>query len=176
MQGSALMQDDDTRNCAEAWLIDINVLLRAGRTDDLKRAVAAMQAWAAPLSERDDWIKLYVMRATAAQAWSEGKREQAFEQLKPAMALADKLGVPDLIVSVGQSYALALLSVGNVDQAVAISGRLSTWSQLDWRAAWVEACVYRALGQAPSWATYRSKAQALAGDRMQLTEPAVLGF
>jgi DNA-binding winged helix-turn-helix (wHTH) protein len=176
MQGSALMQDDDTRNCAEAWLIDINVLLRAGRTDDLKRAVAAMQAWAAPLSERDDWIKLYVMRATAAQAWSEGKREQAFEQLKPAMALADKLGVPDLIVSVGQSYALALLSVGNVDQAVAISGRLSTWSQLDWRAAWVEACVYRALGQAPSWETYRSKAQALAGDRMQLTEPAVLGF
>lgn len=176
MDGSALKEDDNKRNIAQAWLTNINILLRAGRADDLKRTVAAMQAWAAPLAAHDEWIEVYVMRATAAEAWSEGKHEQAFEQLKLAMALADKLGVPDLIVSVGQPYAQALLSTGNVDQAVAVSGRLSSWSELDWRVAWTEACVYRALGQMSAWEKYRGKAQALAGDRPELTEPAVLGF
>jgi DNA-binding winged helix-turn-helix (wHTH) protein/tetratricopeptide (TPR) repeat protein len=176
MDGAALTQDDDKREYADAWLTEVNILLRAGKAEDLKRTVAAMQAWAAPLMEQDDWIGLYVMRAKAAEAWSTGQHEQALAQLKRAMALADKLGVPDLIVGVGQPYALALLATGHVDQAVAVSGRLSTWSELDWRAAWTEACVYRALGQMPSWESYRSKAQALAGDRLQLTEPAVLGF
>ncbi len=176
MDGTALKQDDDKRNVAQAWLVQINILLRAGRADDVQRAVAAMKAWAAPLMEQDEWLALYVMRATAAGAWSEGNRQQAFEQLKLAMAVADKLGVPDLIVSVGQSYALALVSAGNIDQAVAISGRLSSWSELDWRAAWAEACVYRALGQMPAWEKYRSKAQALAGDRPQLTQPGLPSF
>jgi tetratricopeptide (TPR) repeat protein len=176
MDGAALKQDDDKRNAAQAWLTQINILLRAGRADDVTRTVAAMKAWAAPLTEQDDWIALYVMRASAAEAWSEGKHPQALEQLKLAMALADKLGVPDLIVGVGQSYALALVSEGNVDQAVAISGRLSSWSELDWRAAWAEACVYRALGQMQAWETYRSKAQALAGDRPELAHSALLEF
>lgn len=176
MAGTALTQGEDKRNVAQAWLIHINILLRAGRTDDAIRTVAAMKAWAAPFIGQDEWIALYVMRATAAEAWSEGRHEQAFEQLKQALSLADKLGVPDLIVGVGQSYALALVSEGHVDQAVAISGRLSSWSDLDWRAAWTEACVYRALGQTSAWEVYRSKAQALAGDRPALTQPALLVF
>lgn len=176
MQGSALAQGDDKRNAAEAWLVEVNILLSAGKTDDLKRTVAAMRAWASPLLEQDEWIRLYLMRATAAEAWSEGQHEQASEQLKLAMALADKIGVPELVVSVGQPYALALLSMGNVDQAVAVSGRLSSWSEQDWRAAWTEACVYQALHQMSTWETYRKKAQSLAGDRAQLTEPAVPGF
>ena len=176
MAGSALTQDDDKRNVAQAWLIHINILLRAGRMDEARRTIAAMKTWAAPFIGQDEWIALDVMRATAAEAWSEGRHERAFEQLKQALNLADKLGVPDLIVSVGQSYALALVSEGRVDQAVAISGRLSSWSELDWRAAWAEACVYRALGQTSAWETYRSKAQALAGDRPVLTQPAAIGF
>jgi len=176
MQGSALVQDDDKRNAAEAWLGNVNILLRAGKTDELKRTVAAMHTWAAPLMAQDEWIRLDLMRATAAEAWSEGRREQALEQLKLAMALADKIGVPDLIVSVGQPYALALLSMGDVDQAVAVSGRLSSWSDQDWRAAWTEACVYRALNQMSAWETYRNKVQALAGDRPAPTEAAVLAF
>jgi DNA-binding winged helix-turn-helix (wHTH) protein len=176
MDGTALKQDDDKRNVAQAWLVQINILMRAGRTDEVKRAAAAMKAWAAPLTEQDDWIALYVMRAAAAEAWSAGNHPQALEQLKLAMAMADKLGVPDQIVSVGQAYALALVSEGNLDQAVAISGRLSSWSEQDWRAAWTEACVYRALGQMPVWENYRSKAQVLAGDRSALAQSAVLGF
>ncbi|GLQ91600.1 winged helix-turn-helix domain-containing protein [Dyella acidisoli] len=176
MEGSALTQDEDKRHYAEAWLIHINILLRAGKLDELKHSVAAMQTWATPLKEQDDWIKLYLVRATAAEAWSQDQHQQALDQLKLAMAQADRLGVPELIVSVGQSYAQALLNSGNVDPAVAVSGRLSNWSQLDWRAAWTEACVYKALGQMPAWEKSRSKAQELAGDRQPLTESAVLGF
>ena len=176
MQGSALAQDADRRNYAEASLININVLLRAGRNADLQRSASALQAWMAAAPVPDDWLELYLMRAKAAAAWGGGRQAQALEQLKLAMALADKLGVPELIVGVGQSYALALLHEGKLDQALAVSGRLSGWSQTDWRAAWTEASVYRALGQISAWEAYRSKAQVLAGDRMQLTEPAVLAF
>lgn len=174
--GSALEQDDDKRDYAQAWLINVNVLQRAGKLDELKHAVMAMQAWAARQKDQDDWIAIYVMRAQAAEAWSEGKHEQALQYLKAAMTTADKLGVPELIVGVGHSYALALLDTGNVDQAVAVSGRISTWSELDWRAAWAQACVYRALGQMAPWEKYRSKAQMLAGDRLQLTQPSVFAF
>ncbi len=174
--GSALAQDDDRRDYADASLARINILLRAGKRDELKQAVATLQAWAAQRTEQDDWIDIAVMRANAAQAWGEGQRDHALEQLKLAMTKADKLGVPELVVGVGQAYALALLSTGNVDQAVAIGGRLSAWSSVDWRAAWVEACTYRALGQTASWEKSRGKAQALAGDRMQLAEPSVFPF
>ncbi|GLQ93255.1 winged helix-turn-helix domain-containing protein [Dyella acidisoli] len=174
--GSALDQDDDQRDYAEAMLTKVNVLQRAGKLDELKHTVATLQAWVGHRKELDDWTDIFVLRANAAQAWSEGRREQALEQLRLAMIKADKLGVPDLIVGVGQAYALALLSAGNVDQAVAISGRLSTWSNVDWRAAWVEACTYRALGQMDAWEKQRNKAQTLAGDRMQLTEPTLFSF
>jgi hypothetical protein len=176
MQGSALAQDADRRNYAEASLINIDVLLRAGRNADLQRSVSALQAWMGTLPAADDWLELYLMRAKAAAAWSGGRQAQALAQLKLAMALADKLGVPELIVSVGQPYALALLHEGKLDQALAVSGRLSGWSQTDWRAAWIEACLYRALGQTSAWDAYRSKAQVLAGDRVQLTEPGALAF
>ena len=174
--GSALDQDDDQRDYAEAMLTKVNVLQRAGKLDELKHTVTTLQAWMGHRKEQDDWTDIFVMRANAAEAWSEGRREQALEQLRLAMVKADKLGVPDLIVGVGQAYALALLSAGNVDQAVAISGRLSTWSNVDWRAAWVEACTYRALGQMDAWEKQRNKAQTLAGDRMQLTEPTLFSF
>jgi len=174
--GSALEEDDDHRDYADASLTRINILLRAGKLDELKQAVAALQTWAAHRTEQDDWIDIVVLRANAAAAWGEGRRGQALEQLRLAMIKADKLGVPDLIVGVGHAYALALLSAGNVDQAVAISGRLSAWSNADWRAAWVEACTYRALGQAASWEKARAGAQTLAGDRAQLTEPAAFLF
>jgi hypothetical protein len=49
------------------------------------------------------------------------------------------------------------------------------WSTVDWRAAWVEARVYLALGQTDSWNKSRAKAQELAGDRpLPTTTPAHL--
>ena len=159
------LEEDDQRDYAEVWLTRITALQRTGKTDQARQQIAAMLAWEAGLSVKNDWTHVYVLRAQAAQAWIDGHRDQAIEPLKRAMNLADKLGVPEVIVGAGQAYALALLESGHVDQAVAISGRLSAWSATDWRAAWVEARVYQALGQTDSWEKSRATAQQLAGDR-----------
>ena len=159
------LENDDQRDYAETWLIRISALQRAGKTDEARREIAAMLAWESHLSVKNDWTHIYAVRAMAAQAWIDGNHDKAIEQFKLAMDLADKLGVPEVIVSAGKAYALALLDAGHLDQAVAVSGRLSAWSNVDWRAAWVEARVYQALGQTDSWEKSRSKAQQLAGER-----------
>jgi tetratricopeptide (TPR) repeat protein len=165
MAGTGLQQDDDPLDYADAWLIKVAVLQRTGDIGELKHTVDAMQTWAAHLPMRNDGVDIRIMQAQAAQAWSEGKHDEALERLKSAMAAANTLGVPELIVGVAKPYALALLASGHLDQAIAVSGQLSTWANQDWRAAWVEACVYRALGQTAAWEKARSKAQQLAGDR-----------
>lgn len=166
MAGTALAQDDDPRDYAEAWLVKIAALQRAGKTDALKRTVADMQAWATQLSKQDDLISIWLMRAKAAKAWNEGQHEQALEQLKLAMAAADKMGVPEVIVDVGQAYALTLLAAGHTDPAVAVSGRLAEWASVDWRAAQVEANVLQALGQGAAAAQAHNTMLRLAGDRV----------
>jgi tetratricopeptide (TPR) repeat protein len=170
------LQEDDQRDYAEAWLLRISALQRVGRSDQAKHEIAAMLAWETRLPVKNDWTHVYVLRAQAAQAWIDGAHDQALAQFKQAMELADKLGVPEVIVSAGKSYALALLAAGQVDQAVAISGRLSSWSRTDWRAAWVEARVYQALGQDDSWQKSHDVAQRLAGDRPMPTASAAFEF
>lgn len=171
-----VLQQDDQRDYAEAWLIRISALQRAGNNDQARHEIAAMLAWHAQLPVQNDWTDVYVLRAQAAQSWMEGDHDKALAQLKQAMALADKLGVPEVIVSAGKAYALALLAAGRVDQAVAVSGRLSPWSQSDWRAAWVEARVYQVLGQGDSWQKLHDTAQQLAGDRPVPAVSAALEF
>jgi len=166
MAGQKFEKDNDRRDYAYAWLTDVMVAQRAGKSDELKRVVAAMQAWVAGAPDHDEWIAILLLRAQAAAAWSEGRHEQALDQLKLAMNKADAFGVPELVVDVGQAYAQALLAAGKLQEAASVSGKLSPWSQSDWRAAWTQACVYRALGQATYAETYRSKAHELAGDRV----------
>jgi tetratricopeptide (TPR) repeat protein len=161
-----LDQDTDSASYTEANLVNIHVWVRGGKFPELKRAVAAMQAWVERAPRRTAWMDIMLMRAKAAEAWSEGHRASALEQLKLAMDQAELLGVPGLIVSVGQGYAIACLETGDTDQAMAIVGRLSTWNRLDWRVAWLEARVYRALGQASAADAALRKAQQLAGDRV----------
>jgi len=175
MDGNALAQDDDPSDYAEAWYVNVITLQRAGKMDEAKRAMMAMQAWAARLPKQDDLVAIWLLRAKAAQSWGEGQRDQALQQLKLAMTAANAGGVPETIVDVGRSYALALLAAGHLDQAVAVSGRLADWASVDWRAALVESSVLQALKQADSADRARSKALQLAGDR-KLPEAAMAMF
>lgn len=155
--------DEDSRDIAQTRLDRIATLLRLGQAKDVEREVGAMEAWAADVP-KDDFVSVRLMHARAIGTWAEGDRKKACEQLGLAMSAAEKLGMPDMIVRVGTAYVLALLDTGNVDQAMAVGGRLSAWSNVDWRAAWAEARVYKALGRTASWEQSRSKAQQLAGD------------
>lgn len=165
MSGPGLSQDTDLRDNAEAWLIQVLALQRAGHTQQVTSTVNAMQAWASRLPDKDDWVALRLLQAKAAQAWSEGQHDQALEHFRQAMSVANRLGVPELIVDVGQAWTSALLDAGQVDQAQAVSGQLSTWANVDWRAAWVQARVYQALNQGDAAQRAQKVARQLAGDR-----------
>jgi DNA-binding winged helix-turn-helix (wHTH) protein/tetratricopeptide (TPR) repeat protein len=176
MTGHLLEKDNDPRDEADARFINALVLQRAGKSQELKHAVTDMQTWAASLRNQDEWIAIRLLRAQALEAWSEGQHEQALDYLKLAMSKANEFGVPELIVDVGQAYTQSLLAAGKVEEAVAVSGELSTWAQLDWRAAWAQACAYRALGQVASWERYRQTARELAGDRVLPTDASVVMY
>ncbi len=168
LSGHLLAWDGDQRDTADAWLLDALIAQQAGDAKEIQRALSAMQAWADKLSstDRDDWIAIRLLRAQAIQAQAEGRRETALDLLKQAMNRASRYGVPELIADTGLAYTLALLESGQVSEAFVISGQLSAWGQLDWRVAWAQACVYRAMGQAESWNRYQRKARELAGDRV----------
>ena len=168
------LESADQRDYASAWLTRIQALLQAHRLDEARREVAAMGEWRSHVSFQDEWVDAYVIRAKAALLWSDGDRDGAIAQLKLATNLAEKLGVPEVVVPMGTAYGTALLDTGQIDQAMAISGRMSMWSNTDWRAAWLEACVYRALGQTDSWNAGRTRTQQLAGDRPMPELPARL--
>ncbi|GLQ91645.1 hypothetical protein [Dyella acidisoli] len=104
-------------------------------------------------------------RASYRSVERENRRDQAITQLKEAMIKADTLGVPELIGDVGYAYAQALLAAGKLDSATSISGRISTWAEKDWRAAWTQVCAYRALGQDAYEEQHKNKARELIGDR-----------
>jgi DNA-binding winged helix-turn-helix (wHTH) protein/tetratricopeptide (TPR) repeat protein len=176
MDQSLLEKNNDNRDYAYARLTNALVMQRAGKTKQFKDAVDALQAWATGLPTQDAWIDILLLRAQAIEAWSDGRREQALAQLKLAMNKADAYGVPELIVDVAQVYTQALIAAGKMEDAASVSGKLSTWSQVDWRAAWTQACVYRALGQMPYAKQYQSKARQLAGDRVLPADASVFMY
>ena len=167
LSGGLLEWDSDLHDTADAWLLDALIAQQAGDAKEVQRAVAALQSWAArlPPTDQDEWVAIQLLRAQAAQAQAEGRRDQMLQLQQQAMSKASRYGVPELIADTGLPYTLALLERGKTSEAFTISGQLSVWGQLDWRVAWAQACVYRAMGQAQSAAQYERKARALAGDR-----------
>jgi hypothetical protein len=123
-----------------------------------------LRAWAdiAPGDRRS----LYVELLEADQARLEGNAESALQGYAAAMTRAERLGIPEDIVVVGQSYVEALLAVGRVEQASAIGGRLAPWSNQDMRASWVQAEVYQALRKDDAARTALERARQLAGERV----------
>lgn len=174
--GQLLEMDGDKRDYADAWLTNVLIVQRSNNPKELERVVASMQAWATVLPVQDEWISIQLLRARAIEARASGRRGEALDQLKLAMNQANRLGVPELIVDVGLAYTLVLLDAGKVDEAVGIGGQLSVWDQQDWRAAWAQACVYRAMGRLESSEQYQRKARELAGDRPLTTDASMIGY
>jgi Flp pilus assembly protein TadD len=82
------------------------------------------------------------------------------------MARAERQGIPEDIVVVGETYARALVDAGEIDQASAIAGRLAPWSDQDMRAAATQALVYAALHKNDAAREALARAHALAGERV----------
>ncbi len=107
----------------------------------------------------------YVVLAEADQAHAEGRTDEALSRYADAMARAERQGIPEDIVIVGETYARALVDAGEIDQASAVAGRLAPWSAKDMRAAWTQARIYRALRKDDAAREAIARASAIAGER-----------
>lgn len=154
---------DDRAGYAEIWLVLTRALQRSGRSAEAESELTRFRAWADGVP--DDIASIEVALATAEQAWSAGRSDEALRGYAQAMARAERWGIPDLLVEVGQSYVLALLEAGKRDEASAVSGRIAPWAERDLRAASVQAAMYRALDQTEAWSETIERAQRLAGER-----------
>lgn len=95
-----------------------------------------------------------------------------------ALALAEKAAAslgnrasPDAVIQAGAMQALTLLDARNSTAASALMGELEKYAESDYRVAWVMASLYRALGDARTAASARTRASALAGERDLGIEP-----
>ena len=167
LAGKALTPELESTNWLDyegAWTTRIRALQRAGEVTSAAAEIKRLRAWADAAS--GDRRSLYVELLEADQARLEGNAEPALQAYAAAMTRAERLGIPEDIVVVGQSYVEALLAAGRVEQASAIGGRLAPWSNQDMRASWVQAQVYQALRKDDAARTALERARQLAGERV----------
>jgi len=167
-----ILQSTNAQDYAGAWLTRIRGLQRSGQVAAAARQVASFTAWADATPSGPQSI--YPLLAQGDQAQAEGNASLAIERYAAAMDSADRLGIPDDIVLVGESYAAALLQAGQNDQASAIAGRLAPWQAQDMRAAWVQAALYQALRKPDAARAALEQARQLAGERSLPPLPAAV--
>jgi len=148
---------------AGAWVTRIRALQRDRKLDEAAKQVAAFTAWKDPGTNGRH--PLYVTLVQSDQAAADGKSADALAGYAQAMASAERLGVPEDIVVVGEAYVAALIANGQVDQASAIAGRMAQWADKDMRVAWAQAAIYNALHQPDASRLALEGARELAGDR-----------
>ncbi|MFI4970112.1 MAG: tetratricopeptide repeat protein [Lysobacterales bacterium] len=159
-----VLENSNWQDYAAAWFTRVDALQRGGRVAEAAAEVKRLRSWAeASPGERR---LLYAVLAEANQAKAEGSSEIALRRYADAMARAERLGIPEDIVVVGEPYVEALIEAGQIDQASAISGRLAQWAGKDMRAAWAQARVYQALGKTDASREALERARALAGERV----------
>jgi len=158
-----VLQSSNWQDYAGAWLTRIRGLQRSGQREAAARQVSGFVQWAATTS--DGRQQMYAALAQADQAKVEGNDEAALQRYVDAMASAERLGIPEDIVVIAESYVVCLLDAGQVDQASAIAGRVASWGQKDMRAAWIQAAVYRALRKPDASRIALDRARELAGER-----------
>ena len=157
------LESTNWQDYAGAWVTRIRALQRDRKLDEAAKQVAAFTAWKDPGTNGRH--PLYVTLVQSDQAAAEGKTADALSGYAQAMASAERLGVPEDIVVVGEAYVTALIENGHVDQASAIIGRMAQWADKDMRVAWAQAAVYNALHQPDASRLALEGARQLAGER-----------
>jgi tetratricopeptide (TPR) repeat protein len=141
----------------------IRALQRGGDIAAAAAEIRRLRTWAETLP--GDRRLFYVELMEAEQAHAEGSTDAALQKYADALAHAERIGIPEDIVAVGQSYVAALLAAGRIDQASAVGGRLAPWSSQDVRASWVQAQIYQALRKDDAARVALERTRRLAGER-----------
>jgi DNA-binding winged helix-turn-helix (wHTH) protein/tetratricopeptide (TPR) repeat protein len=159
------LRSDESDTYLLAWQLRARALRRSGQLDEAGRETAALRAWVAsrPPSE---WRELQAGLAEAEQAWAEGRREAALGFFAEANRRAERLGVPEDRVEVAAIAVPALIAADQLDPASAMVGAIAAWAPVDFRAAWTEAQLLRALGRNDDWQRAAERASVLARERV----------
>jgi DNA-binding winged helix-turn-helix (wHTH) protein/tetratricopeptide (TPR) repeat protein len=157
------LEASNPQDYMSTWFTKIRGLQRSGQLADAAESVRRLRAWvdATPNDSR----QLYAGLAEADQLRAERKGDAALQPYADAMARAERMGIPENLLVVGEPYVAALIDAGQIEQASAIAGRLARWSTQDMRAAWIQAQVYRALHKDDAARAALERARQLAGER-----------
>lgn len=144
-------------------LVHARALLALGRLDEAGEAVDSLAEWAR--SQNDQWRPIYATLARAELAWSRNERTVALEQFDATTQLAQRANGPEDLVTVVVPYIRALIDDGHLERAGAVSGRIMPWAERDYRVAWTQARLYRAMNMTSAARQAVDRARQLAGER-----------
>ncbi|HEX6833381.1 MAG TPA: hypothetical protein VF132_07605, partial [Rudaea sp.] len=131
---------------------------RAAAADEVLRALREKMK-----SEGDDWHQAYAALADAELAWSENRRDAALQAFAAANRYAERVNVPDVVVTTAVPAIEAMIHSQHLDDAQALAGRIAPWADRDARVAWAQVRLFRALGQSDAERRARDTAARLSG-------------
>ncbi|MBO9662853.1 winged helix-turn-helix domain-containing protein [Dokdonella sp.] len=162
-----LIDGDDARGRAAAWLTGTRALRAAGRAKEAADQVARFADWAR--SSRQPAALRFAILAEAeqraAQQGTAGPAGDASADYERALELASAGAVPADVVEVALSYGRHLIASGQTERATAVVGRVAQWAERDFGCALLQARLYSALGQRAAWEQALARARGSAGDR-----------
>ena len=158
------LQASDATLYVRALKLEARSLAASGSRAEAEAVVGQLKAIASAAGSADPWLTLQARLATAEQAWSAQRRDEALRACADAVQRAEQLAIPEDLVAVSAAYADALIEIGHLDEARSIAGRIATWADRDRRAAWTEVRLFRALGLAEAERGARVAAVRLGGE------------
>lgn len=154
--------DGDRQDYLDNGMVEVRALRAAGRQEAAGLAADQLHAWVSRFP--DERLQIMAALILAEQAWAHGDASATMASYARALAGAEHLGVPEVLVEVGSSYVDVLIASGRRDAASEVGARLAAWSREDVRAARVQARLLEALGNpSEASAAYREAAR-LAGE------------
>jgi DNA-binding winged helix-turn-helix (wHTH) protein/tetratricopeptide (TPR) repeat protein len=157
------LENTDRDAYRDARLLHMDALEESGRAVEAAAEATELRKWLAKLPNGEGDV--YVAFVDAEKARVEGDTNSALRSYSTALERASRLGIPDLLVICAVPYARLLEQVGQLQEASAVTGRISQWGDRDLRVALAEADLYRALGQTKAWREASERARSLAGQR-----------
>jgi len=157
---------------ADAWLTQARAALRDPHDTRAAALSSAFGDWAqAGSSARARFLaqlaraEVAAQRSPASDPTASDAAPEWHRAFDAARELAAKDGVPSEIAAVAASYATALLAHAELDAAAVEIGRVSRWSDGDFRCALLEAQLHAARGDSAGRDAALARVRALAGER-----------
>ncbi len=159
----ALVLPDDARARAIAWLTAVRALAALGRLDEAEVQARRFTAWSADTNV--SIARLYAKLAESELADRKEHRGAARDAGEAALVEALRIGVPEYIAEVAESYGTRLLNGPDPQRAGSVIGEAARFASADFRCALLLVRLHHALDRRNDWRAAIRQARRLAGER-----------